>query len=91
MLEKDDLHGMLQAMIEKFIIQGKKPLKGEVEIRGSKNAASKMMVASLLTDEPCLLENVPLSGEVEITKELCEMIGSKVKIDPLTSSCLIET
>jgi len=82
---------MLQAMIEKFIIQGKKPLKGEVEIRGSKNAASKMMVASLLTDEPCLLENVPLSGEVEITKELCEMIGSKVKIDPLTSSCLIET
>lgn len=69
------------AIYEKFIIRGKNPLAGEVEIRGSKNAASKMMVASLLTDEECVLENVPLSGEVDVTRELMESLGSKVTIE----------
>lgn len=62
----------------KFQIKGGNPLRGEVQIRGSKNAASKMMVASLLTESPCMIENVPVSGEIEITKELCERIGSRV-------------
>lgn len=68
-------------MPEKFVIHGKKPLRGEVEIRGSKNAASKLMVASLLTEEPCTVENVPLSLETDITKELCETIGSRVVME----------
>ena len=67
-------------MTEKFIIKGGKPLEGEIETRGSKNAASKMMVASLLTDEPCTVENVPLSLEIELTKELCGTIGSEVSL-----------
>ena len=66
-------------MNERFIIKGGRPLKGEVEVRGSKNVASKLMIASLLTEKPCVIENVPLSQETEITRELCESIGSRVE------------
>lgn len=71
-------------------IQGGRPLRGEVQIRGSKNTTSKMMIASLLTDEPCVIENIPLSAETEITKELCEHIGSKVFLGD-DHRCVIET
>jgi UDP-N-acetylglucosamine 1-carboxyvinyltransferase len=62
----------------KFIIKGGKPLFGEVTISGAKNAASKIMVASLLTEEPCVLTNIPAIGDVEIVAELLENIGSVV-------------
>ena len=45
---------------------------------GAKNAATKVMVASLLTAEPCVLENMPAIGDVVITTELCKSIGSFV-------------
>jgi UDP-N-acetylglucosamine 1-carboxyvinyltransferase len=64
----------------KFIVQGGKPLFGEIMLAGAKNAVSKMMVASLLTDEPCVLENVPQIGEVDIVSELLKNIGSDIAI-----------
>lgn len=64
----------------KFIIKGGKPLFGEIKLAGAKNAVSKMMVASLLTEEPCILENVPDIGEVAITAELLKNIGSEIEI-----------
>ena len=64
----------------KFLIKGGKPLHGEITLAGAKNAVSKVMVASLLTDEPCMFENFPAIGEVEIIKELLETIGSEVEI-----------
>ena len=59
-------------------VVGGKKLEGDVTLRGSKNAASKLMVASLLTDESCTITNVPFSVETDITRELCEQIGSAV-------------
>lgn len=67
-------------MAQAFVINGGKPLRGSIAVRGSKNAASKMMIASLLTGEPCVIENVPLSSEIDITKELCEQIGSHISM-----------
>lgn len=64
--------------MQQFVIQGKKPLHGEVTIMGAKNAASKMMVASLLTQEECVLQNVPFSLEIDTIKELCTSVGSTV-------------
>jgi UDP-N-acetylglucosamine 1-carboxyvinyltransferase len=61
-----------------FLIRGGKPLKGEIDVRGSKNAASKIMIATLLTEEPCVIENVPRSLEIDITVELCQGIGSAI-------------
>jgi UDP-N-acetylglucosamine 1-carboxyvinyltransferase len=64
----------------KFIIKGGKPLFGEVTLAGAKNAASKMLVASLLTDEPVILENVPAIGDVDIVFELLRNIGSEIEV-----------
>lgn len=63
----------------KFIIQGGKKLEGEITLSGAKNAATKMMVASLLTSEQCVLENFPDIGDAKITEELCRLVGSRVE------------
>ena len=60
-------------------------MRGTIEVKGSKNATTKMMIASLLTDEECVLENFPSIGDTEITKELCEHIGATVTIDGSTA------
>jgi len=62
----------------KFIVNGGKELNGEVKISGAKNAANKMMIATLLTNKPCVLENCPDIGETEIVAEICEKVGSKI-------------
>ena len=64
---------------QQFIIEGGYPLKGKIRLSGTKNAATKMMVASLLTDEEVILENCPDLGDVQITAELCEAVGGTVK------------
>jgi len=66
--------------IMKFIVNGGKKLSGEIRLSGAKNAATKMMVASLLTDEPCVIDNFPNIGDTEITAELCREIGSSTEI-----------
>jgi len=63
----------------KFVIKGGKNLSGEITLAGAKNAATKMMVASLLTEEPCTLENCPNIGDAEITAELCRELGSRIE------------
>jgi len=63
----------------KFVVEGGKKLEGEIQIAGAKNSATKLMVASLLTDKPCVLENMPLIQDVHITSELCRVIGSAVE------------
>jgi len=65
----------------KFFIKGKDKLNGEITLSGAKNAASKAMVASLLTEDKVILKNFPRMGETEITAELCEFIGSKIKFN----------
>jgi len=71
---------MIRGMGDTFFIEGGIPLTGSLVVRGSKNAASKLMVASLLTDKPSTIENVPMSAEIDITRELCEKIGSTVSV-----------
>ncbi len=61
-----------------FKISGGKKLGGEISLAGAKNATTKMLVASLLTDEKVALHNAPSIGDVGITQELCEMVGSSV-------------
>ncbi|MCM8791570.1 MAG: UDP-N-acetylglucosamine 1-carboxyvinyltransferase [Candidatus Omnitrophica bacterium] len=45
--------------MDKLIIEGGRVLKGEVTISGAKNALLPIMAATLLTDEPCIIENAP--------------------------------
>ncbi|GAC1333571.1 MAG: UDP-N-acetylglucosamine 1-carboxyvinyltransferase [Candidatus Dormibacteria bacterium] len=56
-------------------IEGGHPLHGEVRTAGSKNAALALMAASLLTREPCRLENVPHLADVDNTVAILEDLG----------------
>ena len=64
-------------VMKKLLITGGNPCKGEVTLSGAKNAASKMMIASLLTDEPVTLTNIPRQQETEITEEICKLVGAQ--------------
>ncbi|MBK8553768.1 MAG: UDP-N-acetylglucosamine 1-carboxyvinyltransferase [Ignavibacteria bacterium] len=71
----------------KFLINGGKPLNGKVKVSGAKNSASKLLVASLLTDQKCILHNSPNKiSDLILTKEICESLGSKITIDKDTLS-----
>jgi UDP-N-acetylglucosamine 1-carboxyvinyltransferase len=59
-------------------IRGGRPLSGTVRVAGAKNAASKMMIASLLTAEEVVLENCPQIEEISITTEICAAVGTHV-------------
>lgn len=48
---------------------------------GAKNAITKLLVASLLSDKKCIFTNVPNIVEVEVTIDLCEEIGSEISWD----------
>lgn len=65
-------------MAEKFVIQGGKPLKGEVEIRGAKNAAFPILAAALLTKSPCVIDNLPLIEDVFLMIKILEGMGAKI-------------
>ncbi len=64
-----------------FKITGGKPLAGNVKAAGAKNAITKMLVASLLSDKKCTFTNVPNISEVETTLNLCKEIGMEAKWD----------
>ena len=66
-------------MTERFIIQGGKPLDGEIEVRGYKNAAGAILAASLLTDKEVILENLPLVEDIFDIIEVLKSIGVKVE------------
>jgi len=65
--------------LEKYVISGGRPLKGEVSISGFKNAAVAILPATVLANDVCVLENVPdisdIRAEIDILKEL----GAKVR------------
>ncbi len=69
-----------------FIVKGGKPLEGKIKLSGAKNAATKVLIASLLTDEECVFENFPNIGDTEIALELCRVLGSEIVIDGSTVS-----
>lgn len=72
-------------------IRGGKPLQGQIRASGAKNAMTKLLVASLLSDRKCTFYNVPNIGDVEITVNLCREIGSDVKWDKKNRTLEIST
>ncbi|MBI4093024.1 MAG: UDP-N-acetylglucosamine 1-carboxyvinyltransferase [Candidatus Kerfeldbacteria bacterium] len=60
-----------------FRIEGQRPLGGEITVSGSKNSALKILAATLLTSEPCIIQNVPRIEDVFRLLELLESLGAK--------------
>ncbi|MBI5959487.1 MAG: UDP-N-acetylglucosamine 1-carboxyvinyltransferase [Chloroflexi bacterium] len=67
-------------MPEQFVIEGNHRLQGEVTVGGNKNAATKMLPACLLTDEPVILHNVPDIVDVRVTIDILRNIGAEVEM-----------
>ena len=75
-----------------YQIKGGKKIKGEINLSGAKNAALKLIIASLLFEHKVILENVPQIKDIETLLKLINNLGVKVKfvdkniieIDPLT-------
>lgn len=68
-------------MPDTFAVSGGRPLHGSVTLSGAKNAASKILLATMLSDEPSTIDNVPLLGETDIAAELITGIGGRVDRD----------
>jgi UDP-N-acetylglucosamine 1-carboxyvinyltransferase len=66
--------------MDRIRIRGGRPLKGEIPISGAKNAALKLMAASLLTADPLTLTNVPRLADVRAMAELLVSFGVGVQV-----------
>ncbi len=64
--------------MDRFLIEGGKKLQGTVLVSGSKNAALPILVATLLTDEPCTIHRVPNLRDVRTTLKILEYLGKKI-------------
>jgi UDP-N-acetylglucosamine 1-carboxyvinyltransferase len=67
--------------MDKLIVNGGITLRGEVRISGAKNAALPVLVASLLTDQPVRIGNVPHLQDITTTMELLGRMGVNLVVD----------
>lgn len=66
--------------MEKFVINGGKPLRGQVKISGAKNAAVAILPAVLLADSPCIIENLPDISDVSAILRVMQCLGANVRL-----------
>jgi len=62
-----------------LLIEGGHRLEGRVAVEGNKNAALPLLAACLLTEEECVLSNVPRIGDVEVMARLLLDVGAEVE------------
>ena len=74
--------------MEKLLIKGGKPLKGEVKISGAKNSVLPILAASLLCDEEVVIGNVPHLQDVTTTISLLTEMGATLTIDEKMRVCI---
>ena len=63
----------------KYVIHGGKPLYGEIDISGAKNAAVAIIPAALMVDGPCRIENIPQISDVTMLLNILKEMGASVR------------
>ena len=63
----------------KYVVHGGKPLYGEIEISGAKNAAVAIIPAALMVDGPCRIENIPQISDVTMLLNILKEMGASVR------------
>ncbi len=66
-------------------------LNGTIQLAGAKNAALPMMIATLLTDEPVALDNLPALSDVSILTAILEELGSHIELEPHARRIVLQT
>ena len=69
-------------------IQGGNPLKGKIAVSGAKNSALPIFAATLLTEEPCIIENVPDLSDIRYMAEILVAMGAEVGENPVVITVL---
>ena len=64
--------------MDSLLIKGGLPLSGEVKVSGAKNACLPMFAAALLTDEKCVLQNVPDLSDIRFMADIIRALGAEV-------------
>ncbi len=68
-------------LLEKIVIEGGTPLRGEVEISGAKNAALAIIPAAILSQDVCIIENLPTSiSDVNVMMKILNHLGAQVSL-----------
>lgn len=65
--------------MSKFLVEKSGPLSGEVVISGAKNAVLPLMAAALLSEDECIIKDVPDLRDVALMKEILKSLGSEIK------------
>ena len=65
--------------LDKFVINGGHPLKGEVTISGAKNAVVAILPATILAKDVCRIENIPNISDVTAMINILNIMGAKIK------------
>lgn len=71
--------------MEKFVIKGGNRLSGDIFVSGAKNAAVAIIPAVILSDGPCVLENVPKISDVSIGMKILAEMGASVEMVDATT------
>ena len=66
-------------LLDKYVIHGGKPLYGEVEVSGAKNAAVAIIPAALMVNGVCRLENIPQISDADMLLTILEHLGAKIR------------
>ena len=67
---------------ERMLITGGHALEGQVRVSGGKNTAVAVIPATLLSDEPCTIENLPDIEDVHALADILTELGAKVDYEP---------
>ena len=65
--------------MEKFVLNGGIPLRGEVSISGAKNAVVAILPATILAQDVCVIENIPNISDVYYMTKILEQLGARIK------------
>ncbi len=65
--------------MKSLVVEGGHRLSGRIEVEGNKNAALPLLAACLLTDQPCVLRNIPRIQDVSVMVELLQGLGAEVE------------
>ena len=68
--------------MDSIVIHGGNRLNGQIEVSGAKNSAIKLMAASILTDQPLLLTNMPRLADTRFLGQLLQQFGVEVTERP---------
>ena len=66
--------------MEKIVINGGKPLRGSIEVSGSKNAAIPIILATLMVNDIRVIENVPAISDITLSLEILAAMGCRIRM-----------